>query len=129
MKFRQARDSLLLTQKAVAAIAGVSLPTIERIERDREGKGVYVRPGTLFELAGALDVDPRELMMEDATRPLGELGSPLDRARFQASRLERREADGEGKLDTFWGHQWTLAKACVDDMAKLLRDVGADEIR
>lgn len=127
-RFREARKAALLSQKAVADAAKVSLPTIERIERgERKGEDVYVRPATLFDLAGALDVDPRELMAEGNSRPLGELGSPLDQARLQAARLERREAGGKDKLDVFWGNQWAVAKACVDATATLVRNLG-DEV-
>jgi transcriptional regulator with XRE-family HTH domain len=126
---RKERGTKLLTQKALAEAADVSIPAIERIERDREGKGVRVRPGSLFALAGALDVDPRDLLVEGRSVPLGEIGSPLDQAKFQAMRLERREAEAEGRGDKFWSRQWGIAERCVEDTVKLLRRVEGDPVQ
>jgi transcriptional regulator with XRE-family HTH domain len=127
-KHREEREALLWTQKTVAEAAHVSVPAIERIERDREGKGVSVRPLTLLALAAALGVEPQDLMLEGTSRPLGELGSPLEQAKFQAARLERREAEGADEGDAFWMWQWGAAEQGVDNTVNLLRSLDGDPV-
>ena len=108
-KLREERLSRIWTHERLAELADLSVSAIERFEREgRKGKNVSVRARTLFALAGALDVDPRNLLVGGGSHPLADLGTPLDRAKFQAARLERREAEGQDKLDAFWGNQLSL---------------------
>jgi transcriptional regulator with XRE-family HTH domain len=59
------RERRLLTQDALAELAGVSAATIRRIERENTG-----RLSTLHKLAKALDVRPDELVeMDNADAP------------------------------------------------------------
>jgi nitroimidazol reductase NimA-like FMN-containing flavoprotein (pyridoxamine 5'-phosphate oxidase superfamily)/DNA-binding XRE family transcriptional regulator len=56
LRLRALRIELGLTQQALAARAGVSAPTISRLER---GRGGPPRPRIARRLAAALEVDPR----------------------------------------------------------------------
>jgi len=130
-KLREERLSRIWTHECLAELADLSVSAIERFEREgRKGKNVSVRARTLFALAGALDVDPRNLLVGGGSRPLGDLGSPLELARLQATRLERRESEaldrGE-KGDLFWREQWGKGEDYTMRCAELLAEL-KDEV-
>jgi transcriptional regulator with XRE-family HTH domain len=58
---RRLRERRLLSQEELAAKAGLSRPTVSRIER-----GMDARPATIRRLAKALRVPPTDLIDEEA---------------------------------------------------------------
>lgn len=58
-KLREARRDADLTQEALAYKAGVSLPTVQRIEADRQGSS---RVATLAAIADALNLPVTALL-------------------------------------------------------------------
>lgn len=65
MDLKTARDRAKLSQSELAAASGVDQPTISRLET-----GKYKRPQfeTVFKLAKALGIDPRQLQFGDQER-------------------------------------------------------------
>ena len=65
MRLRELRERRVLSQGQLAERAGVGRNTINRLEGGR----LKARPSTLQKIAGALGVDPEELVrMEEAGR-------------------------------------------------------------
>jgi len=82
----------------------------------------------MFALAAALGVEPQDLMLEGTSRPLGELGSPLEQAKFQAAKRERQEAEGEGNGQAWWMQHWAATEQGVDNAMDLLRRFEGDPV-
>jgi transcriptional regulator with XRE-family HTH domain len=61
-KLRRLRERRLLTQAQLGERAGVNRDQVSRIERDE----VEPRFSTIHKLAEALDVDPHELLADEA---------------------------------------------------------------
>jgi len=122
---RRVRDARVLTQKELDSRSGVGFVTISRLER-----GFAARPTTAHRLAEALRVDMDDLLSEEGTGvPLGPLGSPIEEAKEQAAKLERREARGDDEGDAFWMGQWSAALQGVRNATKLLRLFDREVVR
>lgn len=78
-RLRDARMKALLTQEELAESSGVSVPTIQRMERQAApGQEVGVFPKTLRKLAKALSVEPSTLILtEDGDSSEGDSESAL----------------------------------------------------
>lgn len=61
LRLRRVRRDLALSQQDLSAATGVAQATLSDLEQGKRG----ARASTVRKLAGALDVEPRELMKED----------------------------------------------------------------
>lgn len=116
------RGERFMTQEILSAESGVSVETIQRIERHTGiPGGVGVRMSTLRKLAKALDVGPQELV-EGASRPKGHSRSQLEVGRKLADKLERLVEDAERRnerSDVLWGNWWTAAERATKTSDRL----------
>jgi transcriptional regulator with XRE-family HTH domain len=60
-KLKALREERVLSQRDLASMAGLTQMTVWRIENGYRD----ARPGTIRKLAGALGVEPKELVKED----------------------------------------------------------------
>ena len=102
------RERRMLTQARLAAEAGVSPTTVSGIESGRISRPHF---GTLRKLAGALGVDPGELLSE----PGSVAGSPLS--------LDWAMSSGEDEFER------RLEGASIEGLSSLSRELGEEQDR
>jgi transcriptional regulator with XRE-family HTH domain len=105
------REHRMLTQARLAAEAGVSPTTVSGIENGRISRPHF---GTLRKLAGALGVEPRELL--SVPGGVGDV-APTDLS------LEWAMSSGEAEFER------GLEGASIEGLSSLFRDLGEEEGR
>ena len=102
------REHRMLTQARLAAEAGISPTTVSGIESGRISRPHF---GTLRKLAGALGVDPEELLSGTGART----GSPLS--------LDWAMSSGEDEFER------RLEDASMEGLSSLSRELGEEQDR